>query len=96
MIGKTEDLQHLLIQFFELLTKLLQKELNNKFKTLILSMIYKWVIWIKKVQLIKFEDFCKFLNIIEKRYKEKFIATFIDIEKMFDSINWNILFEHRL
>ena len=47
MIGKTEDLQHLLIQFFELLTKLLQKELNNKFKTLILSMIYKCVIWNK-------------------------------------------------
>ena len=27
-------------------------------------------------------------------YKEKLVATLLDIEKMFDSINWNILFEH--
>ena len=30
-------------------------------------MIYKWVIWNKKVQLIKFEDFSKFFNTIEKK-----------------------------
>ena len=40
---------------FRIIDKIMQKELNDKFKTLILSMIYKWVIWNKKVQLIKFE-----------------------------------------